>query len=194
MTHAGGVRLGRSSTEALDRRLAVAVQAELTYDHVGSTLRPHGVPDRRRRSVRHTLAARDVHAFDAAVAGLRSWVPQRHLGARIHPPDASATVGETLLVVLAAGPIEVTAPNRIVWVVDEADRYGYAYGTLPGHPAAGEECFLVERIDDHRLRLTVTVDAAPATLATRVLAPLVVQVSHLAVRRYLGGLARHIGR
>lgn len=193
MTGARGIRLGRSSTEELDRRLAVAGQHEVTYDHIGSTLRPDGVPGRRRRSVRRTLEAVEPQAFDLAVEGLRTWVPQRHLGARIHPSDASATVDETLLVVLAAGPIEVAAPNRIVWVVDEADRYGYAYGTLPGHPAAGEECFLVERIDGDRLLLTVTVDAAPATLATRVLAPFVVQVQHLAVRRYLGGLASHVG-
>ena len=43
---------------------------------------------------------------------------------------------------------------RIVYAVDEATesvaRYGFAYGTLPGHVEAGEERFLVEwdRRDD----------------------------------------------
>ncbi|MFN7117385.1 MAG: DUF1990 family protein [Saprospiraceae bacterium] len=32
---------------------------------------------------------------------------------------------------------------RIVYVVDEPERYGFAYGTLPGHVEAGEELFLV---------------------------------------------------
>lgn len=169
----------------------VARRAEVTYDHVGSTLSPHGVANRRRRSLQRVMAA-PAQAFDAALHGLRTWVPQRHLGARIHPVDATATLGETLLMVLALGPVEVLAPNRIVWVVDEADRFGYAYGTLPGHPAAGEECFLVERLDGDSLKLTVTVDSAPATVATRVLAPLVVQVQHLAVRRYLGGMGKHL--
>jgi uncharacterized protein (UPF0548 family) len=33
---------------------------------------------------------------------------------------------------------------RIVAVVDEADRFGYACGTLPGHAGTGEERFVVE--------------------------------------------------
>ena len=34
-------------------------------------------------------------------------------------------------------------PCRVVYVVDEPDRRGFAYGTLPGHPESGEELFLV---------------------------------------------------
>src|SRR5690606_5632777 len=38
--------------------------------------------------------------------------------------------------------------SRVVYVVDEADamraRFGFAYGTLPGHAETGEEQFLVE--------------------------------------------------
>lgn len=197
MTGPGGARLGRSSLERLDRRLALARQGEPTYDHVGSTLHPDRWPDRSPRSVRRVLARVDDdpnghRAFARAVDGLRAWVPQRHLGARIHPPEATVEVGQTLLVLLAFGPLEVTAPNRVVEVVDEADRFGFAYATLPGHPARGEEAFLVERVDGGALHLEVTVDAVPATLAGRALAPLVAQVQHQAVNRYLRGLARHV--
>jgi uncharacterized protein (UPF0548 family) len=31
----------------------------------------------------------------------------------------------------------------VVYVIDEADRRGFAYGTLPGHPESGEELFAV---------------------------------------------------
>ncbi len=197
MTGAGGARLGRSSVEVLDQRQALALRAELTYDHVGSTLHPDRWPGRAARSVRRVLARVDDDlsgrkAFATAVDGLRTWVPQRHLGARIHPPGAVVEVGQTLLVVLAFGPVEVTAPNRVVDVVDEADRFGFAYGTLPGHPARGEEAFLIERVEGGDLHLHVTVDATPATLAGRALAPVVAQVQHQAVNRYLRGLARHI--
>lgn len=30
---------------------------------------------------------------------------------------------------------------RVVYVVDEPNRCGFAYGTLPGHPESGEEFF-----------------------------------------------------
>jgi uncharacterized protein (UPF0548 family) len=33
---------------------------------------------------------------------------------------------------------------RVVYVVEEADRFGFAYGTLPDHAGSGEERFLVE--------------------------------------------------
>ena len=39
------------------------------------------------------------------------------------------------------GPVR--APCRVVYVVDEPDRRGFAYGTLPGHAESGEELFLV---------------------------------------------------
>lgn len=34
---------------------------------------------------------------------------------------------------------------RVVYAVDEPTRFGFAYGTLPGHAESGEERFLVER-------------------------------------------------
>jgi uncharacterized protein (UPF0548 family) len=33
---------------------------------------------------------------------------------------------------------------KIVYVIDEKNRFGFAYGTLPGHIESGEELFLVE--------------------------------------------------
>ncbi len=44
---------------------------------------------------------------------------------------------------LRLGPVRI--PVRIVRVVDEPDRRGFVYGTLPGHPEVGEEAFLAER-------------------------------------------------
>ncbi|HEV8560641.1 MAG TPA: DUF1990 family protein [Actinophytocola sp.] len=40
------------------------------------------------------------------------------------------------------------APGRVVHVVEEEHRRGFAYGTLPGHPECGEEAFLLERHAD----------------------------------------------
>ena len=45
--------------------------------------------------------------------------------------------------------------GRVVYLVDEdgpVPRFGFAYGTLPGHAESGEERFLVEwdRIESHQ--------------------------------------------
>ena len=49
----------------------------------------------------------------------------------------------------------VTAPVRVVYVIDEAARIGFAYGTLTGHPESGEESFIVEHRDDDSVWLTI---------------------------------------
>ena len=42
---------------------------------------------------------------------------------------------------------------RIVLVVEEPNRYGFAYGTLSVHPERGEEAFIVSRQEDCGVRL-----------------------------------------
>jgi uncharacterized protein (UPF0548 family) len=37
---------------------------------------------------------------------------------------------------------------RIVYTLDDAQRFGFAYGTLPGHVERGEECFWIEKEAD----------------------------------------------
>ena len=63
--------------------------------------------------------------------------------------------GEAVLVALGLGPLEVVAPRMIVYVIDEHDRSGLAYGTPPGPSACGEESFVVER-DQHGTTFHVT--------------------------------------
>ena len=64
--------------------------------------------------------------------------------------------------------LAVSAPVRVVYVVDEPRRRGFAYGTLPGHPESGEEAFVVELQEDDEVTFTVTAFSRPAsTLAAR---------------------------
>ncbi len=64
---------------------------------------------------------------------------QRGAGLRVQATAEAAAVGTELVVRI--GP--VPAPCRVVYVLDEADRRGFAYGTLAGHPESGEELFSV---------------------------------------------------
>ncbi len=181
------IRFGRPSDAVLEARLAVAVDARLTYGHVGSTLRPDSVSGRMPH--RESVVLRDgPGAFDSAVDGLRAWACHRGIGAVVFPTSAPIEEGVTLLVILPVGPVSIIVPNRIVAVVDEVDRFGFAYGSLEGHQERGEESFVVERVGDGSVRATATVDAVPATRRARIVAPAVTWFSHLAARRYLGAL------
>lgn len=183
-----GVRLGRASRSTLDRLYVDAARHEVTYDHVGSSVEIGKWPD-RQPTLEHLSLGTGNTAFAAGVYALRHWAPQQGIGARIHPRDAPVAVGGTILVVLPFGPVEVIAPNRIVAVVDEPGVFGFAYGTLPGHPESGEESFFVRQRDDGTVVAAVTVDAVPGTLAARMSGPLVSRFQRVAIRRYLQGLA-----
>jgi len=188
-----GVTLGRAGEAAIEAQLAAARDAEVTYDHVGSTLAPEQWPD-RQPYLRQRVLGLGADDFAAAVDLLRAWAPQRHLGATLHPAGAAVAEGETVLVELRKGPAAVIAPTRIVAVIDEPGRrFGFAYGTLPGHVEKGEESFLVELQGDAGdpeapVVGTVAVDAALGTLAARLAAPVVYLVQRWAVGRYLDAL------
>lgn len=185
-----GIHLGGRDRAELDWLLASAEQRDLSYEHSGSTLRssaPPGVPDRRSLlEVAGSLAA--------AERTLRAWAPHRGIRARVHPESAPVLEGTTLLVVASLGPLEIAVPNRIVAVVEEPDQMGFAYGTLTGHVEAGEELFLAEQVAPGRLRLTVRVQARPATTLVRLGGPLVSWGQRAAARRYLAAWAAAITR
>jgi len=184
----GGARIGRRSAEELEARLVEACDARPTYEAIGSTHpdRPHG-PAYVDSSRKVPTAS---GSMDRARHALRTWVAQQGLGAHIAPPDAPVTEGTTLLVVLPAGPIELVAPVRVMWVIDEPDRFGFGYGTLPGHPERGEESFVAQARDDE-ITLTVAVDAVPASWAARLAGPVGSAVQRRSVRRYLDALVDH---
>ena len=190
MTRAGGIVFPRPSTARLGTMLDVARASDLTYDHVGSL---DAATDRRVHR-EHLVLGRGERCFGDAVAGLRAWACHDGIRATVHPRDAALEVGETVLIVLPAGPFAIVVPDRIVAVVDEADRFGFAYGTLDGHQERGEESFLIRHHDDDTVVATIAVDAGPATTAARLAAPLVLVFQRVALRRYLRALGDHVER
>lgn len=189
MTRTGGIVVGRPSNERLHTMLVAARASALTYDHIGSTLDDASQRPAHQQSL--VLGAGPA-CFAAAVDGLRAWACHDGIRASVHPPDAPLVVDSTLLVVLPAGPFAIVVPDRVVAVIDEPDRFGFAYGTLEGHQERGEESFLVERRADDAVVATITVDACAATLAARLVAPAVRLFQHVAVQRYLRGLHHHV--
>ena len=166
----------------LQRLYDQAVNADLTYDHVGSTIAGGTGRDR--------VLGHGPEAFAKASAGLRRWAAHRGIGAQVFPAESPIEVGRTVLVALGIGPLRIVAPTRIVVVVDEPTRFGFAYGTLPGHPECGEESFVIEHCDDGSVVARIRVDAKPATLLTKVAGPVGRLAQHVAMLGYLRGLAR----
>lgn len=187
----GGLRIGKLSTVSRDRLLAKAREAPFSYDHVGSTLDP--TRDGRASVHRHEIeVGHGTAAFASAREALRTWVPQRGIGAEIHPPGQDVEVGATILVLPRLGPFGIVAPDRVVEVIDEPRRYAFAYGTVTGHPERGEESFSVDHHDDDRVTFTIRVEAGPGNLASKAMAPLVRRLQGAALRGYQRAMRNHV--
>lgn len=100
--------------------------------------------------------------------------------------DPIVRAGDTGLLRAPFWPREF--PVRVVFVIDEPDRRGAAFGSLPGHPLVGEELFVVERRGDDSVWLTVRIFSKPSGCFWSLVSPLLRIVQALLVRRYLAEL------
>jgi uncharacterized protein (UPF0548 family) len=171
------------SVTVLDPAAAARLRAApFTYAEVGATRGdlPSGHTHLRRARVvtgsLTTLADR-----------LRSW--QVHAGAGLSvAASGPVDLGAVVWLRLGVGALSLTAPCRVVYTIDEADRTGFAYGTLPGHPESGEEAFVLERVTDGRVRFTVTAFSTPATLLARAAGPVGRVGQRVIASRYLDAI------
>jgi uncharacterized protein (UPF0548 family) len=157
----------------------------LTYPEVGATRReplPRGYDHLHYR----TLIGSGADVFDRAGEAIVSFRMHRAIGARIHATGDRAAPGVRLTIGL--GPF--TVPCEIVYVLDEPNRAGFGYGTLPGHMQRGEEAFLVERDQQDRVWFRVTAFSRPARWPTVLGGPL----TDLAQRGYARLLGRALTR
>ncbi|WP_083707145.1 DUF1990 family protein [Intrasporangium flavum] len=128
--------------------------------------------------------------FEGLASDLMSWRMHERAGLRVRASVATAKVGAIVVMRLGLGPLSLRIPCRVVRVVDEPDRRGFTYGTLPGHPESGEERFVLERQTDGAIRFTVTGVSRPASVLARLGGPVTRLVQDRMTQRYLGALDR----
>lgn len=141
--------------------------AELTYPEVGATGGDLPTGYHHLRETRRLGEGDEV--FRLAADRLLSWDMHRRAGITVVSGAARATGGEDVVMRWLGQRI----PCRVIYVVDEPDRQGVAYGTLEGHPESGEELFAIER-DPHTREVTAHVIAfsRPGKISTRLIGPL----------------------
>jgi uncharacterized protein (UPF0548 family) len=155
----------------------------LTYGEVGATAGP--LPSGYHHVRKSAVIGRGRSRFeDAADRGMR-WGMLRGAGLRVEATTEVAAVGSEVIVHL--GPLR--APCRVVYVVDELDRRGFAYGTLPGHAETGEELFVV-RYDPatDEVFADVTAFSRHATWWSRLGSPVTSVAQRVITERYLRAL------
>ena len=162
--------------------------ADLTYAEAGATavLLPRGYHHLRR-----TVAiGAGAEGFTAAADALMSWQVHARAGLRVSASALTAERDSVLELSLGPRALRIAAPCRVVYVIDEPDRRGFAYGTLPGHPERGEEAFVVSRGPDVAVTFTVTAFSRPASALAMLAGPLGRAVQSRITGRYLEALSR----
>jgi uncharacterized protein (UPF0548 family) len=155
----------------------------LTYSEVGATAGP--LPGGYHHLQKSAVIGTGRGRFDdAADTGMR-WGMLRGAGLRVEATTEIAATGSEVIVHL--GPVR--APCRVVYVVDEPDQRGFAYGTLPGHAESGEERFVVryDPVTDE-VYADVTAFSRHATWWSRLGSPVTSVIQRVVTERYLRAL------
>ena len=163
-------------------------QPPVTYAPVGCT-RTGVVPDgfdELRRSRRVGSGRAD---FERAADALLTWQMHRRAGIAVMASHERVEPGAVAELRLGVGRLGLRAPVRVVDVVDEPTRRGFAYGTLPGHPESGEESFVVELGETGDVTLTITAVSRPASRLARLAGQVGRRVQSRITDRYLSALA-----
>ncbi len=152
----------------------------LTYAELGATR------GEMPRGYRHVRAEERIGSgrprFESAARAVMRYGMLRGAGLTVVATTEEAERGTDVLGRL--GPF--VAPCRVVYVIEEPNRRGFAYGSLPGHAVAGEEMFAVRFDDtDESVYAEVAAFSRPAAWWSRLGAPALRVVQGVITRRYV---------
>jgi len=162
-----------------------------TYSDIGATLagkRPAGF----HHDHYETVLGNGPETLQRAVTGLKAWEAHRLPGMRVFPSDQEIHTGATVVVTLGTPVVALAAPCRIVSVIDGQTRWGFAYGTLPGHPEQGEEAFVVSMSPDETVRFEIEAFSRPGDPLVRLSGPIGRGIQKGGTGGYLRALKRFV--
>jgi len=175
-------RFARPSSAELEAFLAEQRGERFTYPEVGATrgarttqvgpLPADELPAGYAHDHNRQHLGSGVATFAAARDALRAWemFPAPFAQVLRTPPIVE---GEVVGVLVHALGLWWLNSARIVYVIDVPRRFGFAYGTLPGHAECGEERFLVEHLPDDSVWYDLTAFSRPRYWGARATRPIV---------------------
>jgi uncharacterized protein (UPF0548 family) len=179
--------------EALLRR---SLTAAPTYPEVGVTraavLTGAPMPEGYHHLRYQRLIGTGRAAFEAAAACVLTWGTHRGVGFDLRATEPRAVEGATVAFGIGRGPLALLASCRVVWSLDTAERSGFGYATLPGHPETGEEAFVVSRDSADRVWVEIVAFSNPGRWYSRLGGPLVPVLQRVAVAAYARAVERAV--
>lgn len=112
-------------------------------------------------------------AFAALAEGIMTWQIQKRSGLSVKAPPRAA-VGVRVVSGFGVGALRLPVPCEVVWALEpqavarpdgtEVQMAGFGYGTLPGHPALGEEAFIAVMEPDGGVHFRLLAFSRPSGL------------------------------
>ena len=139
--------LFRPSQSSILRRLETARELPTSY---GPPLNTQAGPDGLRmprgfvRDHSRSQIGRGAAAFEAAKSAFRGWEHFNLGWVRIANSEAPIEAGEVVAMESHTLGLWTVNFSRILYAIDEPQRFGYGYGTTTMHVERGEERFLLE--------------------------------------------------
>lgn len=177
------IRVRRPSDAVLAALRVRCADGAFSYAPVGLTEPGVPTPPGFRRARWTTELGHGADVFDAAAATVMSWGMQRGAGLAV-VADGTPRAGDVVAMAapLPIGWIDVTC--RVIAVIDEPDRRGFVYGTLPIHPETGEESFAVVRDAGGTVSLDIVAVSRSSHPLSRLAPPIARRLQAQAVGRY----------
>ena len=139
---------------------------------------------RFRRSEVSAVVGHGDAVWNRAARDVLRWRVKTASGFTVDSPDPVSR-GDRLVISARLFNMTIFEPVEVLDVVEELDRVGFAYRTLPGHPVNGEEAFIVHRRGGE-VRITVrSLTRAAPQQPWRALYPLLKIAQRVSRRRYL---------
>jgi uncharacterized protein (UPF0548 family) len=130
-------------------------------------------------------------SWSSASEAIMCWGVKTRSGFDVHSDGKDGLFvrdGQNYTLVARLGPLAISEPVKVVVVVSDLDRCGFAYGTRAGHPVSGEEAFIVSRDRNGDVWLTLRSLTRPSTGGWRRLFPLILVAQRWYHWRYLRSL------
>ena len=186
------IRFSRPSEEVLQSLLVAARSDSLTYAPVGMSADARPPKGYRLERYSRSLGSGD-HVFDSAVSALKQWRVHEGSGLTVlaeGPPVAGSVVA--MVAPIPLGFIDVVC--QVVHVVNQPDRYGFAYGTLSVHPEQGEESFTVVRGRDGEITFEIVSVSRPRHVLARVAGPIARRLQRAATAKYFAAMQAEVAK
>lgn len=162
-------------------------QEQHSYPEVGASVDsqfPKGY-DHDRNEV---LIGEGAADFAAAVEALKHWRMFPSTWTKVLPSPIEWEAGKEVAVMFRLLGVWWWNSCRIVYVIDEPHKAGFAYGTLASHVEKGEEIFLIEMEEDGSVWYRIQAFSQPHFILTKIFKPIARRLQRKFVRESKAGM------